>query len=326
MEPVAEVTSVIPVRRPASSPIWVHALLLLLTLFTTTSLGMRYMYNFAQGKPPLVSDTDVFPYAWISAHLNLFPAGLPFSLTLLAILLAHEFGHYAACRFVGVRASLPYLLPAPTLSGTVGAVIRLRSRIHSRRALILIGASGPLAGFVVALCTTWIGLVSSRPEPVMPTPSAIQFNAPLLMELFQTMLRHANSAWPDLYHIVPHPMVVASWVGLLITAINLLPAGQLDGGHILYAISPKAHRIGSNITIATLVLLGTVYWIGWLLWAMLLMLPAMQHPEINLEDDLQPWQVAVIAACGIVFLVCFSLQPFTNASLVSEFAKFRWGL
>lgn len=325
VDAVVEAPQVRAARRPASSPIWVHLLLFLLTLFTTTALGMRYMVNFNQGKPPLTSSEDIIPHLWIAGHLNLLPLGLPFSLTLLAILLAHEFAHYAACRYVGVRASLPYLLPAPTLSGTVGAVIRLRSRIRSRKALLLIGASGPITGFVVAIFTTWIGLANSRPEPAIPTPSAVQFHAPLLLQIFHALVQGTNHSLPDLYNIVPHPMVVASWVGVLVTAVNLIPAGQLDGGHILYSISPKAHHIATQITIGVLVLLGTVYWIGWLLWATLLMLPGMKHPEVPLDDEMKPWQVGVIAVCGIIFLLCFSPQPFTNASLVSEFSSITWG-
>ncbi|WP_263415313.1 site-2 protease family protein [Terriglobus albidus] len=323
--PVLKAPSANVARRPASSPIWVHLLLFLLTLFTTTALGMRYMVNFNQGKPPLTSNEDIVPHLWIAGHLNLLPLGLPFSLTLLAILLAHEFAHYAACRYVGVRASLPYLLPAPTLSGTVGAVIRLRSRMRSRKALLLIGASGPIAGFLVAIVTTWIGLANSRPEPAVPTPSIVQFNPPLLLQIFHVLVQGTNHSLPDIYNIVPHPMVVASWVGVLITAVNLIPAGQLDGGHILYAISPKAHQIGTQITIGVLALLGTVYWIGWLLWAMLLMLPAMKHPNVPLDDEMKPWQVGVIAVCGMIFLLCFSLQPFANASLVAEFSRITWG-
>ena len=322
-EPVVETPPLSAARRPASSPIWVHLLLFLLTLFTTTALGMRYMVNFNQGKPPLSSSEDIVPHVWMAGHLNLLPMGLPFSLTLLAILLAHEFAHYAACRYVGVRASLPYLLPAPTLSGTVGAVIRLRSRIRSRRALLLIGASGPIAGFLVAVVTTWVGLANSRPEPV--ASSIVRFNPPLLLQIFHVLVQGANHSLPDIYNIVPHPMVVASWVGVLITAVNLIPAGQLDGGHILYAISPKAHHIGTQITIGVLMLLGTVYWIGWLLWAMLLMLPAMKHPNVPLDDEMEPWQVGVIAVCGVIFLLCFSLQPFADASLVAEFSRITWG-
>ena len=150
------------------SPLWVHALLFLLTFLSTNIVGMRYMYNFRLGHPALTGDADLFPYVWVVHNLGLFASGLPFSITLLGILLTHEFGHYFACRFFNVKATLPYMLPAPTLSGTCGAVIRLRSRIRSRAALIVIGASGPIAGFCVAVVMTTVGLMYSRTLPSPP--------------------------------------------------------------------------------------------------------------------------------------------------------------
>jgi len=120
---------------------WIQAGLLLLTLFSTTMVGMRYMVNFQQGKFPLSSDADVFPFRWVCANISHFALGLPFSLTLLGILLTHEFGHYFACRAYGIRVTMPYLIPAPSLSGTAGAVIRLQSRVKSRSALLSIGAA-----------------------------------------------------------------------------------------------------------------------------------------------------------------------------------------
>ncbi len=200
-------------------------------------------------------------------HLGLFYTGLPFSLTLIGILLAHEFGHYFACRSFGVNATLPYLLPAPSLSGSFGAVIRLKSRVRSRSALIVIGAMGPIAGFVVALATITLGLALSRYSPVDIVP---RVQAPLIVsglhQLLSALRGDLHNPAHSIFLLIPHPILTASWMGILITALNLIPAGQLDGGHILYAVSPTAHKFSSKVVVAALFILGFFYWSGWVLW------------------------------------------------------------
>ena len=306
--------------------LWLHLVLFLLTLFTTTALGMRYMFNFKQGFFPLSTDEDIFPFSWIAHNLHSLPLGLPFSITLLAFLLAHEMGHYFACRFYRVRCTLPYVLPAPTLSGTAGAVIRLRSRIRSRSALIVIGSSGPLCGFFVVLISTIIGFLYSKPQiGEIPPALYFRFNAPVLMTTIHDILARFNPHTAPLLLTVPHPILVASWVGILITSLNLIPAGQLDGGHILYAISPRVHKVATQIIIGALFLAGTVYWLGWFLWAVLLMLPGMKHPPVPDDDPVKPWQFALIPVCLIVFCLTATVQPFTNTSLLDWMNKVHWG-
>ena len=154
-----------PATKSAVSPsrerIGLPILLFAITILTTTAVGMRYMENFRSGRAPLATDADLLPYDWVLHHLGQFSSGLPFSLTLIAILLAHEFGHYFACRSYRVRSTLPYLLPAPSVSGSFGAIIRLKSRIPSRSALIVIAAMGPIAGFLVAILAVILGLHAS---------------------------------------------------------------------------------------------------------------------------------------------------------------------
>jgi membrane-associated protease RseP (regulator of RpoE activity) len=287
--------------------------LFLVTLLSTTAVGMRYMYNFSLGQPPLASDADILPFGWVFTHFSFIASGLPFSLTLIAILLAHEFGHYFACKSFGVRATLPYLLPAPSLSGSFGAVIRLKSRVRSRAALIVIGAMGPIAGFAVALVTIAIGLTLSRyaPQPVLH-----RVQSPLIITALHALLGNLHGPAHSIFLLIPHPILTASWMGILITALNLIPAGQLDGGHILYAVSPTAHRICHRIVVVGLLLLGIFYWSGWILWSIILMMPGMRHPQVPETGDTKPWHFALIPICLLIFIVAGTFQPFEGFSLI----------
>jgi Zn-dependent protease len=301
---------------------WIQAALLLLTLFSTTMVGMRYMVNFQQGKFPLSSDADVFPFRWVCANMSHFALGLPFSLTLLGILLTHEFGHYFACRAYGIRVSMPYLIPAPSLSGTAGAVIRLKSRVHSRAALLSIGAVGPIAGFFVALVMACIGLALSRQVPVEPH-KLVTFQSPLLFKLLPHLLGNSLSLRIDA-PLLWHPVFIASWIGILITSLNLLPAGQLDGGHILYSLSPRLHRGITYIVMAALLYLGVMHWLGWLLWVGLLSLPGMRHPAVRYTDPLPHPKLLLLAPVALLILILTATpEPFTKSSLLDIIARIR---
>jgi len=306
-------------RRNQSSlqRIGVPVLLCLITMFTTTAVGMRYMNNFRLGKAPLAlaDDADILPYIWVIHHLQLFTTGLPFSLTLVGILLTHELGHYFACRYYSVRSTLPFLLPAPSLSGTFGAVIRLRSSIRTRSALIAIGAAGPIAGFLVALLTVTLGLCWSTYSPV---PVVHQVQSPLMIVAIHHILQFVTGAGSghDITLIVPHPVLTASWIGLLITALNLIPAGQLDGGHILYAISPTAHRWSSRLVVVALFALGFWCWAGWVAWGIVLLMPAMRHPRIADTLPLDKWHLALIPAGLFILIVAGTFEPFQGYGLI----------
>jgi membrane-associated protease RseP (regulator of RpoE activity) len=256
--------------------IWLHVLLLALTLVTTAAVGSRMQYNFDHSLPVFDIDRDL--WAFIDWYRNpaVLLAGLPFSLTLLAILLAHEFGHYLACVYYGVDASLPYFLPAPTFTGTFGAFIRIRSPILSKSVLFDIGIAGPIAGFIFLLPALTVGLAMSKVVPGIANAGSLHFGTPLLLWLFEKAI-FPGVGLTDLYL---HPVVRAGWVGVFATAMNLLPIGQLDGGHILYALGGERHSTLSRIFLMALLPLGYFFWTGWIFWAVVLFFVGRRHPAI----------------------------------------------
>src|ERR1700728_273963 len=175
-------------QRTTHAIAWVPLCLLVVSIVTTASTGALLMRNFRLDQPPLANEGDLFPLHWVWNHPSALASGWSFSLALLGILLAHEAGHYFFCRRHGISASWPYVLPAPTLSGTAGAVIRIRSPIPSRRALIEEGIAGPIAGYVVALPTTIVGILLSRPVDAATAPAVVQFHQPLSGTLLDRML------------------------------------------------------------------------------------------------------------------------------------------
>jgi membrane-associated protease RseP (regulator of RpoE activity) len=246
------------------------------------------------------------PYLELLTNPTLLLLGIPFSFTLLGILLAHELGHYFACRYYGIAASYPYFLPAPTIIGTLGAFIRIRSPIVNRTALFDVGLAGPVVGFIFTVPALVWAILYSKVAPLAQANSMIEFGQPALVWLLSAVLRPDVS--PD--SLLLHPVGRAAWVGLFATALNLLPAGQLDGGHILYALASRRHRqisIGCAIALLPMGLL----WEGWFVWSVLLLVLGMRHPA--LLDRWEPLDrrrmIWAIAALGI-FLLCFMPVPF----------------
>jgi len=293
------------------------ALLLLASIVTTTVNGAQFMHNFLRGLPPVARESDLWPWGWFLRHPALFFTGFAYSLTLLGILLIHEFGHYAACRAHRLRATLPWIIPAPTLSGTFGAVIRIRTRIPTRDALMDVGIYGPLAGFIASALAVAVGLMLSVPRAAGASESLVRFGGdPLTIRLLRHFLAHWNPAVPSFNQASPHPILVAGWIGLFITALNLIPGGQLDGGHILYALSPRLHRLLTNILPFLLFLAGAVYWVGWIFWGVFLLIPALRHPKVSEVTDLSPTR-AILGVCGLIlFVLTFTPTPFYDNSLL----------
>ncbi|MDE1162540.1 MAG: site-2 protease family protein [Acidobacteriaceae bacterium] len=279
------------------------------------------MANFRHGRFPLASEADLFPFRWIAENLHSFAQGLPFSLTLLAILLAHEFGHYFACRYYGVGATLPFMIPMPSLSGSAGAVIRLRQRVRTRQALLGIGAAGPICGFVVAVLTSALGMRLSVPAAAAPE-YLVQLNSPLLFVLLQRVLHPAHLArnGPLLWH----PVLFASWIGLLITSLNLIPAGQFDGGHIVFALSPRVHKAATTATMLALVLLTITSFIGWFLWVVMLLVPALRKPMLKDRSPVTPTMKWIAFCTAVVLLLSIVPEPIQHASLLAFLEQHHW--
>lgn len=298
----------------------IAASLLTLSILTTLSAGAVLMFNFRRGAPPFSVDAGLFPLTWIVRHPEQVAGGWPFSLTLLGILTSHEIGHYLACRSHRVRSSLPWVIPAPTLIGTFGAFIRLRSKVPSRLALLDIGVFGPLAGVMAAVPALIVGLLLSRSIAHTGFQSAVSISVtvPLGLTLLHGVIRHFHPALPPLDpSLNPHPVLVAAWIGLFITSVNLIPAGQLDGGHILYAISPRLHRWFTDAITFLLFFAGTMLWIGWLVWGCFLLLSTLRHPRVPDTPPISGWRASLALAGFTLFLLTFTPQPFAGGSLMN---------
>jgi len=203
--------------------------------------------------------------------------GFPFALTLMSILLAHELSHYFASRKHRVNATLPYFIPAPTLIGTFGAFIKMKSPITTRQALLDIGVSGPLAGFIISIIVSIIGLSLSQVVPIQKTEGSLNLGDSLLFSFLSNLILDYR---PGAQDILLHPVAFAGWIGFFVTSINLIPVGQLDGGHIAYALFGEKHVYLSKILVPLMFLLGLLLWFGWVIWAILMLILGLRHPPI----------------------------------------------
>ena len=281
--------------------------LFFLTLLTSLVAGAHFAAAYARNEAASFDALfKMFPVAF--HHPSLLLSGLPFAITLLTILLAHELGHFFACRHHHIHASYPFFIPAPTLIGTFGAFILIRSPIRSARALFDVGASGPLVGFLFALPPLAYGVLHARVIPALALdPNAdVVFGVPLILKLM-TAIVQPNAHASDL---LLHPVGRAAWVGLFATALNLLPVGQLDGGHIVRSVSPRAHRWISLLLPLALVPLGIFLWNGWLLWATILLgLRFFRMAPIYDPTPLDPNRRFGAFLALVVFILCFMASP-----------------
>lgn len=291
---------------PPRPRIGLNLILFALTVLTTLSVGAHLAYTYAHNLPPY--DVEFNPFAVLLQDPTQLLLGLPFSFTLLGILLAHELGHYVMCRYYGIAASYPYFIPAPTIIGTMGAFIRIRSPIVNRKALFDVGIAGPLVGFLFAVPALAVAIAYSKIIPGSEDTGSIVFGNPPLVWLL-TKIFHPHASPSDVFL---HPVGRAAWVGLFATALNLLPVGQLDGGHIVYALASKRHRTFSRLFCLALIPMGMLFWPGWLIWALLLLFLGMRHPAVlDPGESLDGKRKALAMVALIVFLLCFTPTPFT---------------
>ncbi len=271
-----------------------HLLLLLATVATTIIAGA-----VQQGVNPLTTP-------------GLLYKGIPFSFTLLLILGTHEMGHYLVSRRHQLDVTLPYFIPAPPIPfiiGTFGAFIRIRSPIRDKRALLDVGCAGPLAGVLVAIPVILIGLKLSTVTVIGGGGEGLTLGEPLLFKFLSWLVLGRQG--PEV-NVVLNPVAFAGWIGLLVTALNLIPVGQLDGGHVAYALFPEYHRYISLGGLALLVVFGLLFWKGWLMWAVLLSFLGWRHPPPYLSWVPLDRRRRILGMVTIVvFVLTFTPVPFT---------------
>lgn len=288
----------VPEEPSLFSVLYLPVILFIVTAFTTLWAGAFRYTNL-----PSTGAWD-FLVRYPENLLN----GWPFAFTLLGILVTHEFGHYYFSRIHRVPASLPLFIPGPPqFIGTFGAIIRMRSPIRNRRALFDIGVAGPIAGFVVAVVALFIGLTYSTVAPNLGF-YGIHLGEPLLLQFFAWLI---FGPIPDTYEIALHPVAAAAWFGLFVTAINLIPIGQLDGGHVAYALFGQNQRTIALAIIPILLFFGVFGWVGWFIWVGLASLIGVAHPPvIDPTTELGRGRVCIGWLAIAIFILSFSPVPF----------------
>lgn len=278
-------------RRAGAERPWTQILLFFATIATTLFVGA-----IQHGTDPLADPTNLL-------------AGLPFSFSLLSILGVHEFGHYFTAKRYGVHVTLPYFIPAPIGLGTFGAFIKMKSPVIDRRSLFDIGIAGPIAGLILAIPILMIGLTMSA---IIPTRGemGISLGSPLLFTFVQEL---TLGPIPEGMDIVLHPVAFAGWIGFFVTALNLLPIGQLDGGHIAYALLGRRSEKLAFLTAIVLAILGITFWPGWLFWAFLAFMLGFKHPPpMNDVTPLDPRRRLLGVAALILLLSLLTPAPFMS--------------
>ncbi len=289
----------------------IHIILFVLTVFSTLIAGALQKGINIVAEPSRIIE------------------GYPFSISLLAILLTHEFSHYFASRANHTRATLPYFIPAPSIIGTFGAFIKMKSPIINRRALVDIGASGPIGGFIVALFVTIYGLSHSHIVSIKNTTGGLILGDSIL---FSTLSKLILGTPPEGKDVMLNQVAFAGWIGFFVTSMNLLPIGQLDGGHVAYALfGPQRHKRFSTVLTVVLATAGILriflynsildqpalstlkdyLWEGWLVWAFLLYMLGLSHPPvIYWEVPLSRGRMIMGWAAILIFILTFTPTPF----------------
>lgn len=275
------------------------SILLILTIFTTLWAGAFQAYPRKLAGPVRML-IEAPEWLWL---------GIPFAVTLIGILVTHELGHFVVSRMHGVPASLPLFIPGfPQMIGTFGAIIRVKGPIQDRRALFDIGVAGPLAGFVAAIIALTLGLLSSHTQDT-EGQFGVHYGEPLIFKLMTFVI---FGPLPIHTEVVPGPIAFAAWFGIFVTSLNLIPIGQLDGGHVAYALWGSRQQTIVFAVLIFVIVLGFVGWTGWFLWAFLAMMLGFGHPPVvNPNVPLGRWRVLVSWIALAVFLLSFTPVPFS---------------
>jgi len=292
---------------------WLNILLFIITAVSTFFVGITWSLSYKYAES--LSNPEQIPLSLeILRDPQILRLSFVYMVVLIGILLAHEMGHYLTCRYYKINATLPFFIPAPTLIGTMGAFIKIRSPIQKKHQLFDIGVAGPLAGFVLAVPAVIYGLSVSKVVPSLPQEGALLFGEPLLMKIMGGFLFKGAASG---YDVVVHPVAFAGWVGLLVTALNLFPIGQLDGGHVFYSLIGPRVRKYAKFILAAFIIMGVFLWVGWFVWALLISFLGLRHPPVMDEErPLSRGRKIVTVAVLVIFVLSFVPAPVKGYDLI----------
>lgn len=289
------------------SKIWPNIVLFVLTVGSTFIVGLTWSVSFLYSDIITKEQQSLQVGMEIFAESEVLSLSIIYVLVLLGILTGHELGHFLMCRYYGLKATLPYFIPAPTLIGTLGAFIKIKSPISRKRQLFDIGVAGPMVSFILSVPALIIGLSLSKVVSSVPEEGSLIFGEPLILKLISVFMFRGI---PEGYDIVLHPVAFAGWVGLLVTAFNLFPVGQLDGGHVIYALVGDRSRKMVPLFILLFVFMGFFFWIGWFLWALIIVFLGLKHPRIlDEEAPISKGRKILGGITFIVFIISFIPDP-----------------
>jgi len=303
-------------KRPsffAKNRVWLNVVLFIITIFSTFFVGFSWSINYAYADA-IAGGTGFELSLDMLLNPQIIFLNIIYVIVLLGILLSHELGHFLTARYYRIDATLPFFIPAPTLIGTMGAFIKIKSPITRKKQLFDIGAAGPLTGFALSLPALIIGLSLSKVVEHIPREGTYLLGEPLLFKLAGSLIFKGITPDSDL---ILHPVAFAGWVGVLVTALNLFPIGQLDGGHVFYALLGRKSRLYSRYILAAFVVMGIVFWFGWFVWAFLIGVLGLKHPHILDEDiPLSPVRKWIAFFILIIFIFSFIPDPIKGFSLL----------
>lgn len=314
-----------PARPPiasffAKSRAWLNGSLFVLTIVSAFVVGINWSASYKYAED-IGRDPRFVPPAGIFKDPQIVWLSLLYAAVLMIILLGHELGHYLTCRRYRINATLPYFIPMLGFIGTMGAFIKIKSPITKKRQLFDVGVAGPLTSFLLAVPALVYGLHLSKVIPNLPSSEGYLLGEPLLMKIIGAVFfknAGADSA------IILHPMAFAGWVGLLVTALNLFPLGQLDGGHVSYAIFGSRSKTIAKIFLAIYLIMAIFFWFGWLVWALLILLLGLKHPRILDEDSsLGPKRTILSILILVIFILSFIPDPIKGYNII-DLIKQYW--
>jgi len=286
--------------------IWLNIVLFVVTALSTFFVGITWSLSYKYADV-LTQDPQANLSIKIFEDPQIISLSIIYAVVLLGILLGHELGHFLTCQYYRIQATLPYFIPAPTLIGTLGAFIKIKSPITRKTQLFDIGVAGPITGFILSVPTLIYGLSLSKAVPAIPKEGSLIFGEPLLLKIVGGMI--FKNVPPD-FDVILHPVAFAGWVGIFVTALNLFPIGQLDGGHVAYALfGPKSRNL-AKVFIGVFIFMGIFFWIGWFIWVFIIFLLGLKHPRVVDEaTPLSPRRKFVGFLVIVIFVLTFIPDP-----------------